>query len=320
MVVSVSVLFGLGVGVAYFLWHRHQAQREQEDVDALKMLTLGHLRAGRIAEAEPLLDRWCALRPEDALPFKQRMDLRHRRARTAPNQAERQRLMEEALRDGRHALALVPPDDALAQEVVWLLLQVGQLDEAKERCRDCLRRKPGDSWLTYLLASIDHQRGESAEARELLDGLLGQHPGFTRGLLLRVVLHVEAAEPDKAIPLLRQVLALDRSHQQEARYQLSLALARTGQNQEAERVMAEVQKANLDVLLASPHNPEAFGVKLQKAEAFFAAGQEEEAQRLVAALLEQDPGFAPAHALLASYYEKKGQFERAAEHRRRAEK
>ena len=68
------------------------------------------------------------------------------------------------------------------------------------------------------------------------------------------------------------------------------------------------------------HNPDAPGVKLQQAETLFTAGKDEEALRLVAALLEKDPSLAPAHALLASYYEKKGQSERAAEHRRQAEK
>ena len=81
-----------------------------------------------------------------------------------------------------------------------------------------------------------------------------------------------------------------------------------------------MQKDNLDRLLTSANNPDTRGVKLHRAEALLAAGQEEEGLRLLAALLEQDPGFAPAHAALASYYERQGQPGRAAEHRRRAEK
>jgi predicted Zn-dependent protease len=299
---------------------RRALERNPDDLDLVKALALGLLGTEQLAEAEPYVSRWCVLRPDDAEPFKQRMDLKHRRARAASTGADKQQLMEEALADGRRALELDPGNDAVAQEVIWLLIQVGRFEEADSLCRGCLRRKPGDPWLTYLLATIDHGRGAAAEAQALLDNLLRQHPGFARGLLLRAVLHNEAGEPDKAIPLLRQVISLDRLYERQARYQLSLALARTGQTEEARRVMAELQKDNLDGLLTSPHNPDAPGVKLQRAEALLAAGQEKEALRLLEALLEQDPGFAPAHALLASYYEKQGQPERAAEHRRRAAK
>jgi predicted Zn-dependent protease len=248
------------------------------------------------------------------------MDERHREARAAQAAADRQRLMEVALAEGRRALDLDPQDDAVGQEVVWLALQVGRFEEADPLCRQLLRGRPGDPWLTYLLASIDHGRGATAEAQALLDSLLRQYPHFTRGLLLRAVLHNEAGEPGKAIPLLREVLALDPTFRREARYELSLALARAGEAEEAHRLMAELQKDNLDKLLASEHDPDTLGAKLHKAEACLAAHQDEEGLRLLTALLEQDPGLAQAHALLASYYERQGQAERAAEHRRRSEK
>jgi predicted Zn-dependent protease len=225
---------------------------------------------------------------------------------------------------------------------------VGRFDEADQLCRRCLRRKPGDPWLTYLLARIGHARGAAGEAPALLDDLVARYPDFGRALLLRGELHNEAGEPELAIPLLQRVVALDYDRLREAarykkagkpdqaihllrqvssldegreaRYQLSLALARAGQAEEARRAMTELQKDNLDRLLTGVHNPDTRGVKLGRAEALLAAGQDEEGLRLLAALLEQDPGFAPAHAVLASYYERRGQPERAAEHRRRADK
>jgi tetratricopeptide (TPR) repeat protein len=226
-------------------------ERNPDDLDVVKALALGYLGTEQLAPAEAELSRWCLLRPDDAPPFKQRMDVRHRRAQAAQAAADQQRLMQEALADGRRALEIDPEDGAVAQEVVWLMTQVGQLEEADALCRRCLRRQPGDPWLTYLLAKIAHGRGAGAEARTLLDGLLRQQPQFARGLLLRAELHNEAGEPEKAIPLLRQVLSLDRSQQKEARYHLSLALARTGQTEEAERVMAELQKDYQDGFLAA---------------------------------------------------------------------
>jgi tetratricopeptide (TPR) repeat protein len=298
---------------------RRALERDHDDLDAVKALALGHLGAGQLAQAEPYLSRWCELRPDDAEPFKQRMEVGHRRARAATNAAEQQRLMEDAVANGQRALQLDPTDDPVAQEVVWLLLQVCRFDDADKLCRDCLRRQPDDPWLTYLHAKISHGRENLGEARTLLDTLLKREARFTPALLLRAVLYNEAGEPAKAVPLLRQVLALDRDDPKEARYQLSLALARTGQAEEAQRLMAEVQRDNLNRLLAATHNPDAPAVKLQRAEIYLAGDREEEALRLLAPLLEHDPGSAAAHALLADYYEHKGQPERAAEHRRRAE-
>jgi predicted Zn-dependent protease len=299
---------------------RRAWQRNPDDLDVIKALGLGLLGTGQLAEAEPYLNRWCALSPHEAEPFKYRMDLRHRQAGAASVAADQQRLMEVALADGQRVLELDPEDDSVAQEVVWLRLRVGRFEEADQLCRRCLRRQPNDPWLMYLLARIGHARGTPGEAQTLLDALLKRHPRFTRGLLLRALMHNEAGEPDQAIPLLRQVLTLDRTYQQEARYQLSLALARTGKAEEARQVMVEVQKDNLDGLLASANVPDTPTVKLQVAEAHLATGRDEEALRLLSAILKQDPGFAPAHRLLAAYYERQDQPERAAEHRRRAEK
>jgi tetratricopeptide (TPR) repeat protein len=230
---------------------RRVVDRNPQDLDVVKALALGYLGDGQMVEAESELSRWCLLRPDDAQPFKQRMDVRHRQVRGAPTGADQQRLMQEALSDGRRALEIDPEDGPVAQEVVWLMTQVGQFEEADALCRRCLRRQPGDPWLTYLLAKIAHCRGAAAEARTLLDSLLRQHPQFTQGLLLRAELHNEAGEPEKAIPLLRQVLSLDRSQQKETRYHLSLALARAGQTEEAQRVMAELQKDYQNGFLAA---------------------------------------------------------------------
>jgi len=235
---------------------RRSLENHPEDLEVVKALALGYFGEGRLAEAETALSQWCQLRPDEVQPFKQRMDVRHRQARAAAAAAEQQRLMQEALADGRRALELDPEDSAVAQEVVWLMLQVGQLEEADALCRRCLQRQPGDPWLNYLLAKIAHGRGASTEARNLLDGLLRQYPNFPQGLLLRAILYNEANEPDKAIPLLRQVLALDRTQQKETRYHLSLALARTGQTEEAERVMAELQKDYLDSFKAAAQGPD----------------------------------------------------------------
>src|SRR5260370_3465547 len=145
LLVMLLVVAAASAALGSFAWARHHARQEREegvraahsgrfadaepllrrtlertpdDLDALRALALGYLGCGQLEEAEHHLSRWCALRPGDAEPFKHRMEERHRRSRTAPNAAEQQRLMREAVADGRQALQLDPDDDPVAQEVV----------------------------------------------------------------------------------------------------------------------------------------------------------------------------------------------------------
>ena len=62
----------------------------------------------------------------------------------------------------------------------------------------------------------------------------------------------------------------------------------------------------------------ALTVRVRRAEMFFVLGQPEQALSLLEAVLREDPKYTAAHSLLASYYEKQGDKEKAAEHRRRA--
>jgi predicted Zn-dependent protease len=341
----VAAVVAVGAG-AWFQWRRLEARRTRQDaihlaqqgrfkeaeprlhailqgnpddVEVLKALTLGLLGSERLDEAEPSLTRWCELQPAEAQPHRLRMSLRYQTASKGKTKAEQQRLEELALVDGRHTLELDPDDDETAQNVVWLFLEVGRFEEADRECRRCREKWPDDLWLLYLQARICHARGEKGQAGSLVDALLGAQPQFTRGLLLRAVLYYEADEPDKAIPLLRQVIARDQVHQQEARYHLSLALARTGHAEEARQVMAEVQRENLEQVVAYAGHADSPAVRVRRAELLLSMGQAKEALSLLFAVLQEDPGYRAAHLLLASYYEKQGEPQKAAYHRHLAE-
>src|SRR5437773_11503681 len=44
---------------------QHALGRRPQDVEVIRTLALGYLGVGRNADAEPLLSRWCELRPQD---------------------------------------------------------------------------------------------------------------------------------------------------------------------------------------------------------------------------------------------------------------
>ena len=293
-------------------------EHDPNNIELLRALALGLLDTEKLDEADRVLTHWCAVRPEDAEPYRLRMDLRHNSAQRAKPGAERQRLQELALADGQRVLELASNDDSTAQKVVWLCLGIGRFDEADQVCRRYRERQPDDPWLDYLQARVCHARGANAEALGLLDRLLASAPQFAPGLLLCAILHYEAGNADQAIPLLRRVIAEGGASHKEARYHLSLALARAGHTEEARRVMAEVQRDNFERDTARPGETESLAVRVRRAELLFSSGRADEALASLQAVLAEDPGYAAAHRLLASYYDEHGQSAKAAEHRRRA--
>jgi predicted Zn-dependent protease len=297
---------------------RRTLERQAEDVAVLQALARGLLSSDKWRDAEPYLSRWCALRPDDTEPFKLRMDLHHRRGRAEPTAANKQRILELALQDGQRVLEIEPHQDDVRQEVAWLCLSVGRYDDAERHCRRCLEQQPDYPWLLYLLAEIRHAQGDRTEAAALLDRVVPHHPGFTRGLFLRAVLYYESDQAEKAVPLLRRVLELDKDRQIEGRYHLSLALARIGRTEEAQHVLAEMRWLQLGKMGAD-QLPDSPAVQVQIAESMLGVGKADEALRVLDKVLKEDPANRGAHRLLAEYYEKQGQASKAAQHRCRAE-
>ena len=291
---------------------------DPDNIELLKLLAVGLLNTQNSAEAELVLTHWCLVHPEHAEPFRLRMDLRHQSAQRVKPWAEQQRLKELALADGLRVIELDPSDNSTARKVVWLCLASGRFEDADRVSRRSLQRHPDDPELLYLQARVCHALGAKAEAQELLNKLLSHRPQFTPGLLLLAILHYEADEAERAIPLLRRVIAEGGGSHKEARYHLSLALARAGHTEEAQQILAEVQKENFEKDTAHPGETERLAVRVRWAELLFSSGRADEALVSLRAVLGEDPGYAAAHRLLASYYGQKGESAKAAEHRRLA--
>jgi Tfp pilus assembly protein PilF len=117
---------------------------------------------------------------------------------------------------------------------------------------------------------------------------------------------------------LRQALEQKGCPRRDCLYRLGLALAATGQAEEARKVMAEVDLLNLTGAVANDHFPNNPAMRVQIAEAMLGVGRAAEANAELEAVLAAAPDFAPAHRVKAVYYDRVGQPDRAADHRRRA--
>lgn len=298
---------------------RAALERDPNNLELLRAWSRGLLGTERLNEAEAVLTRWCQVSAGDAEPYRLRMDLRHHQAQLAKPGVARQQLLQLALTDARRVLELVPEDEVTAEKVVWLCLANGQFEEADQACQRCRERQPDNPSLVYLHARVCHARGANVEAGMLLDRLLLAYPDFVPALLLRAILHYEADEAAKAIPLLRKVIAGGGESHREARYYLGLALSRAGHVEEARRVLAEVQREQFEKDTRRPGEKDSVAVRVRRAELLLGGNQAEEAMTLLQGILKEDPTCAAAHRLLANYYSERGESVKAAEHRRRAE-
>ena len=295
-------------------------ERDGNDAEAVAAIALAKLGGTDAAAAERYLSRWCELRPAEPRPFQLRMDLRHRTTRGMRVQADRLGMMELAFADGRRVLELDPSNDAVRREVVWLALQVGRPAEAEAECRRSLALAPADPWLHYLHARILHAQGRRPEAEAALDPVVQAQPGFADALLLRATLYHEAGQPDRAVPLLRQALEQKGCPRRDCLYRLGLALAATGREEEARKALAEVELLNLTWAVTNDRFPNNPAMRVQIAEAMLGVGRLAEANAELDAVLAAAPDFAPAHRVKALYYDRVGQPDRAADHRRRTDR
>jgi predicted Zn-dependent protease len=126
--------------------------------------------------------------------------------------------------------------------------------------------------------------------------------------------------PDQAVPLLRRVFDEDRTRRRTSGYQLGMALGKIGRQEEADRVLAEVRRLQdvelfTDAVKSQPNN---LDLNVRLAESLLRDGHTADGLRMLNEVLAQDPNHRGAHWALAAHYDRQGQADRAAEHRRRA--
>jgi predicted Zn-dependent protease len=284
-----------------------QAGSHPSDPAIAKELALGYLRAGRLADAEPFFNRWCEANPNDTEAYAQRIAMWIKWDRL-PN----------AVNDARQVLTLQPDNRKLHQHLTHWILSESKPEEAEQECQQFLHRWPGDPWVLLVLARAYQKMDRPKEAIAIVDQLIRDIPEFPEAYVLRGDLYCEANQPKEAIPLLRRAAAIQGPHRRQALYLLGPALLQTGQNQEAEEVMKEarlLQEQEFLSLMTREFGTTNFSAQARLAEEQLNAGKTEEGLRLLDRLLEMDPNCAVAHRVLADYYDKHGQPERAAEHR-----
>lgn len=284
-------------------------ERNRDDVEVVEALARGYSSEDNVTHAEELLTRWVELRPGEIEPLR----FRHAYYR-------KRRDMERSYADAKRLVELDPNNYDFRRTAMNNAFDVANFTDSEVHCRKCLQLRPGDSDLRVMLARILRSKGDNVGSATVLDQLLKEDPKNTQYLLSRGILYLETGVPEKAIPMLREVLDRDPRSQRTAGYQLSLALSQVGRHEEARKVMVEVRRRqDLEVFADTIRNqPDNLDLQVRLAKSLLSDGHDADGENMLRTVLQRDPGFRPAHQALADLYEKRGETTRAAEHRRLA--
>ena len=232
---------------------------------------------------------------------------------------ERLENRDQAMLDYGRVLELSPGTRHARQALVEILLADKNLQEAAEHLQ-ILRQYPAPEPGELLaLARSEVLQGKPEEARQFLDDLLAQKPDHIEALYERGML---TEDPAEAEGYFRKALAGNETFLQ-ARYQLFSALLKQGRKEDAEAEKNRYKAIEKDLrslpnLLVEADrygNPDL----LARAAAILMRGMDyHQGTQLLYRALHLNPNHRPSHEMLADYFEKTKQPEKAARHRQKA--
>jgi Tfp pilus assembly protein PilF len=289
------------------VWNDHP-----ESVTILEVLVPLYVKNYRLGPAGQCIERWLAREPDRVEPWLYRARV-----------CEYLHQDEEALESYRRVVEIQPDNDEARFVVAGLLIARNRTDEALEQF-EWLRSRLGENPRVLVgMACCRRASSHPDEARALLDQALAQAPANPTALAERARLAAESESPAEAEKWFRKAVEA-QPRDRDANYGLYQALQRLGKREEAAAVRTRLDRIDADLdelkhltgeIAERPHDPEP---RYKAGQVFLRSGQETEALRWLASALQEDPGHAPTHRLLADYYERKGDTERAATHRRLA--
>jgi predicted Zn-dependent protease len=278
---------------------------------ALEALAKGYFAGGRFDDGMTCLDDLLRRRPD------------HFRARLLRGQAQDTAgEVEEALRDFEAAVAARPASFEARLRRAGALEHLGRVADALAEYEVLRAARPDNAEVLLALARLKHDAHELDEADALLRHLLALQPDNAGALAERARILLRRGDPAEAERLARQG-AGPTSGERDAFLVLALALEAQGKADEARECRARIDEIDRDrqrlpLLMraagAAPDDPEP---RCHLALALLRLGHTEAGLRELNGVLRQDPDCPAAHAILASYYERVGQPEKAAPHRQR---
>jgi tetratricopeptide (TPR) repeat protein len=288
-------------------------QRHHEDTPLIaEALTKGYARSARLAAGLHFANLWVESRPGDSEAWSWRGSIEERLLRPGP-----------AVEDLRRAVQLNAADDRARQRLARLLLDRGQLPEARTHYQYLTEAHPEDRLARLGLTRCPSGLGRLAEAQTLLDGLLAEGVEDGAVLLERGKVALDAGRVAEAEPFVRRaVRVLPFDHR--ANYLMGQCLQQAGKNEEAQRYREQAARIEADVkrlrtLMRKPLDaPQDLELRYEIGLLLLRNEQVEDGIKWLRGILQVDPGHRPTHRALAEHYRHVGEQELASHHGQRA--
>ena len=283
-----------------------------DGVAILEVLALGSFQTYQLVKAQDYLKRWLEREPDRPEAWRLRALVYQRLGNR-----------DEALASYRRIVELDPDDDDARLHMAGHLASGNRVDEALALFEQ-LRAKQGDTPPVLKgLALCRRSLNQPDEARRLLEAVLADNPRDWRALSEMGQLVLQYESPAAAEKWFRQAAAL-APFESEVNYSLYQCLERLGNHREAQEVLARLKRVETDLarladvsraIARVPNDP---ALRREAGVILLRNGLESDGLRWLESALAKAPLHAATHQALAEYYERAGDAERAARHRRLA--
>jgi tetratricopeptide (TPR) repeat protein len=295
--------------VAPELISQYVANNSPETPLILETLARAYIFYLRYGQAFTCLSQWVAVAPDSAEPLRWRGWV-----------LERLNDHEGAMKDYQRALELDPDLVPVRLRLAEMFLEKANAPKALPHLEWLNRQFPGRPDVLARLGACRSLQGESAEARRLLEAAVEQLPNDPVALLHLAKLELETNHPARAEQWLRRALKVDPTDT-EVEFMLAASLQAQGRWEEARAVQEQHRKDTAMLKrVAKVLQNDAEGLNTDadaqsELGALFLRTNPRVGLYWLHRALERDPHHQPTHQALATYYEGKGDLEKAAAHR-----
>jgi tetratricopeptide (TPR) repeat protein len=286
-------------------------QNDPDTVEILDILSAGLILNYRVHEAQLCLDDLLRRQPNH-------FDALVRRGWTAQSMSR----YADAVQYLTKALALRSDVDSVRLSLAELQVALGRFTDAQVHFEQLCERQPDNPSVLFGLARCLAGTGRKEQALQLLDRLLAPNPNDWKALGERGWLAVELDRPAEAETYLRRAAAL-APPDLPLLIRLAECLRLLGKEdqarvyrEKADRLKTDFERASYlgdCIREKSPNDP---ALRQELACILLRLGKSQDALHWFHTALEKDPTYRPTHQSLAELYDRAGDFEQAARHRR----
>ena len=277
----------------------------------LKTIARAYMHRYRFGPAYDCLSKWIDVAPNSAQAY-------HWRGWVL----ERLNNRRGAMDDYQRALELDPALVDVQLHIAEMLMDENQPLDAIPYLEPLHKRFPDRADILARLGQCRYMQGQPAEARQLLEAAAEQRPDDSTLLLYLAKLDLDQGKPVAAEARLRHALEVEPSDA-EARFTLVTALQYQDHRNEAAQALAQYEKQKkIQIRVTQMLNDEAShpsqgpNVPAEIGTLLLDLGRKQQGIYWLEQALQRDPRHQASHKALADYYEKQGEPERAAVHRR----